>query len=113
MGSAEFGKEIKQLRLAREIKLREMAARVGISPAYMSRIESGRELPPKGERIVKIAEVLDVPVDDLLSLAGKIDPLIENYITQTPSIPEFLRKMRDSNISPKKLKRLFAELDKK
>ena len=113
MGSEEFGKEIKRLRLEKEIKLREMAERVGISPAYMSRIESGRELPPKGERVVKIAEVLGVSVDTLLSLAGKIDPKIKDYITQTPSMPEFLRKMKESNMSPEALEQLIAEMGKK
>ena len=53
-----FGESIRDLRLAQDFGLRETATKVGISPAYLSRIERGKEGPPWPEVIKKLAKVL-------------------------------------------------------
>jgi predicted transcriptional regulator len=46
-----FGETIRDLRVAQDFGLRETASKVGISPAYLSRIERGKERPPRPEVI--------------------------------------------------------------
>ena len=112
MGNEEFGQKIRELRIQKKISLRKMADMVGISPAYMSRIESGRELPPRGEHIVRMAEILEVPADELLMLAGKVDPSIQEYIRTTTSIPEFLRTAKEENLTSDEFRKLTDQIKK-
>ena len=46
MVDEKFGKRLKELRKAKNISLRKMAGMLGITPAYLSRIENGHEHPP-------------------------------------------------------------------
>ena len=41
----EFGRTVRKIRLAQNRGLRETASDIGISPAYLSRIERGKEPP--------------------------------------------------------------------
>ena len=41
-----FGRTVREQRLAKGYGLNELAERLGISPAYLSRIERGHEIRP-------------------------------------------------------------------
>jgi HTH-type transcriptional regulator, competence development regulator len=47
-----FGTLVRQERLAKGLTLRDMAKMIGVSPAYLSKIERG-EFPPPAEDKVK------------------------------------------------------------
>ena len=49
-----FGETIREIRQAQEMGLRAAASRLGILPAYLSRIERGRERPLKPELFKRI-----------------------------------------------------------
>ena len=53
-----FGDFIRQKREEAEIPLNDFARRIGISPAYWSRIERNMEKPPKDDLITKAAQQL-------------------------------------------------------
>jgi AcrR family transcriptional regulator/DNA-binding XRE family transcriptional regulator len=57
----EFGRRVRELRTARDLTLRALAARLDVSPATMSAIENGRT-GVSAQRIVRLAEELGVPV---------------------------------------------------
>lgn len=59
------GAAIRAARLARGLSLRALAARVGVSPATMSALETGRT-PLTVDRLGEVAQVLDVPAARLL-----------------------------------------------
>jgi transcriptional regulator with XRE-family HTH domain len=59
--------------------VRRVAARVGIEPTYLSKIERGTEPPPSEEKTVAIARDLAEDPDVLLGLAGKV-----RFRAQTP-----------------------------
>jgi AcrR family transcriptional regulator/transcriptional regulator with XRE-family HTH domain len=64
-----LGERIKRARLRRGLSQRELAASLGVSPATMSAVENGRTgVPPI--RLARIAELVDVAVDDLSPGAG-------------------------------------------
>src|SRR5262245_33468670 len=75
----------------RNLGLRAAAEHLGISPAYLSRIERGKERPPKPELIKKIARLLGGDADLLFRLGTSTDPDIAEYMNLVPNVPEFLR----------------------
>ena len=86
-----FGETIRDMRMAQEMGLRTAAERLGISPAYLSRVERGKERPPRPDLVKRMATLLGGDPDMLFRLAESTDPDLADYIHQTPSVPEFLR----------------------
>ena len=87
----QFGETIREMREAQALGLRVAAERLGISPAYLSRIERGKERPPKPELVKKLARLLGGDADLLFRLAASTDPDIAEYMNLVPNVPEFLR----------------------
>ena len=69
-----FGSYVRKKREEADIKLTDFAHRLEISPAYWSRIENGKENPPKDELIEKAAKILGIPADQLFSEAARLPP---------------------------------------
>lgn len=65
------------------------------SPGYISDIEKGRVPPPSEKVIVKIAAVLGLDQQALLSAAGKMDPDLSAYLLKEPGAANFVRMARD------------------
>jgi transcriptional regulator with XRE-family HTH domain len=86
-----FGDAIREMREAQSLGLRVAAERLSISPAYLSRIERGRERPPKPELVKRIARLLGGDADLLFRLAQSTDPDIAEFLNVVPNVPEFLR----------------------
>lgn len=89
--AGHFGQTVRELREAQGLGLREAAEQLGISPTYLSRIERGRERPPKPEVISRIAALLGSDRDLLFRLAESTDPSLADYIHEVPNVSEFLR----------------------
>lgn len=96
-----FGEHIRQARETlhagdRSFSLRQVAARVGIEPAYLSKIERGVFPPPSEDVIVKLADVLGEDKDVLLALAGKLSSDLQHIIMQRPRLfAELLRQLKE------------------
>ena len=69
MGIAEA---VRQLREQRRLTKAELAARCGLAPSYLSRLESGDYKSPTVSTLVTIADGLDVDPRELLVLAGYV-----------------------------------------
>lgn len=97
-----FGDHIRKAREAlqagdRTFSLRHVAARIGIEPAYLSKIERGVFPPPSEEVIVKLSEVLGEDPDVLLALAGKLSSDLQQIIMQRPKLfADLLRQLREA-----------------
>ncbi len=66
-----LGRTIKAARHAKDLTAYEVAHRTGVvHRATIQRIESGEITRPRPETLQKLAQVLDLDIDDLLSLAG-------------------------------------------
>ena len=71
------------------------AARVGIEPTYLSKLERGELAPPSEETTRKIAEDLGEDPDMLLALAGKVSGDLQAIIRRRPKLfAELLRELR-------------------
>jgi transcriptional regulator with XRE-family HTH domain len=60
-----MGERLRAARLARNLTLRELAQRLGVSPSMISQIETGRA-SPSVSTLYSIASELDVSLDELL-----------------------------------------------
>ena len=99
----KFGETIRQLREAQNLGLRETAAMVDISPAYLSRIERGKEHPPKPEIIKALAKVLAADPDVLFRLCPSTDPDVVALLKEKPKVMELVRLVMSKELSDEEL----------
>jgi len=117
-GNPAFGSYIRKLREKRKLtdpsfSLRRFAETIGISPTFLSKIETGELDPPAPARIKKMAELLEVNADDLLILADKFDPELKEIIKDQPkAMADFLRTARDVNLSEEGLRKITEQIRK-
>ena len=77
-----LGVKLRALRQERELGLKELARKAGLSVSYLSEIEQGKKYP-KPDKIVDLSVALGVPYDDLVSLRvdkglGAVKEVIES-----------------------------------
>ena len=77
-----FGTYVRTKREEVGMTLTEFARQLEISPAYWSRIETGRENPPKDELIEKAAVILGVSEDDLFIEASRLPPDMQEEVAE-------------------------------
>jgi transcriptional regulator with XRE-family HTH domain len=73
----DFGKYVRSLREDRGLSLRSAGAKAGVSSSYLAQIEHGRRRPPGPDILKRLAPVYDVPVRDLMRVAGYLEEAIE------------------------------------
>ena len=79
----------------RRYSVRQVAARVGIEPAYLSKIEREEVSPPSEATIRKLAAELDEDPDLLLAMAGKVSADLQAIIRERPKLfAELLRQLK-------------------
>lgn len=103
-----FGETIRDLRVAQDLGLRETAGKVGISPAYLSRIERCKERPPRPEVIKDLAKLLAADPDVLFRLSSTTDPEVINYLHDLPQAINLLRFLKESNFSSEEIDQLIT-----
>jgi transcriptional regulator with XRE-family HTH domain len=90
---AEFGRRVRRRRQELDIGLRELARRVGLSPAYLSMVERGELPPPAEEKVVSLARELKFDADALLASAGRVaDEVSELVRAHADELPELIRR---------------------
>jgi HTH-type transcriptional regulator, competence development regulator len=91
-GRKSFGALVRREREARELGLREMAKKIGVSPTYLSKVERDEFPPPAEDKVRKIAEIIGRDADELLALAGRVASDLTDIIRQRPrEMADFLR----------------------
>jgi len=95
MAGEKFGAFVRREREAREIGLREMAKKVGISPTYLSKIERDEFPPPAENKVKSIAKIIGCDIDDLLARGGRVSTDISDIIKRHPvELAALLRTIR-------------------
>ncbi|MCG7874767.1 MAG: helix-turn-helix domain-containing protein [Candidatus Thiodiazotropha taylori] len=102
----DFGETVRDLRVAQDLGLRETATKVGISPAYLSRIERGKERPPRPEVIRELAKVLAADPDVLFRLSSSTDPELAELINDQPELSQLLRTIKELKLSANEIEQL-------
>lgn len=97
-----FGDTVREVRERlrgddRRYSLRQVAGRVGIEPAYLSKIERGETAPPSEATTRRLAEELDQDPDVFLALAGKVSRDLQDIIRKRPELfAELIRQLKDA-----------------
>jgi transcriptional regulator with XRE-family HTH domain len=81
----------------RQFSVRQVAARVCIEPAYLSKIERGDVAPPSEKTIRKLAEELKLDSDVLLAMAGKVSQDLQAVIRERPKLfADLIRQLKET-----------------
>ncbi len=109
-----FGDYIRTQREARRrndrgFSVRQVAARIGIEPSYLSKIERGEQRPPSEATIVKLAGDLGEDSDALLAMAGKVSGDLQEVIRLRPRLfADLIRELK--NMPDQAVLRLVREV---
>ena len=96
----KFGAFIRRHREAKDIGLREMASKIGISPTYLSQVERDNVEPPTEERVRVIAKIIECDPDYLLAQAGRNAADISDIIKRYPiELSANLRSLTSDDIA--------------
>lgn len=109
-----FGERVQHARKARKLKLREAAGKLGISPAYLSRIENNKEERSPAEKVIKaMATLYKEDFDELMRLARRVTEDFKNMISDDPKLPEFLRRVQRENLTGDELLKMLDKEKKR
>jgi transcriptional regulator with XRE-family HTH domain len=76
--------------------VRQVAARIGVQPSYLSKVERGDVGPPSENTIVRLAEELGEDADVMLALAGKVSSDLLEVIRKRPRLfADLIRELKD------------------
>lgn len=100
-----FGLKLKEIRQERHLSHQDLREKTGLSLSYLSEIESGKKYP-KGDKIILLAQALEVSYDDLVSLQvpPKLQPVV-NFI-QSDLFKAF--PLEQFGVNPQKLVEIIS-----
>lgn len=81
----------------RRYSLRQVAQRIGVEPAYLSKIERGELQPPSEAATLRLAEDLGEDPDVLLAMAGKVSSDLQQIIRRRPRLfADLIRQLKQA-----------------
>lgn len=95
-----FGGYVRSVRERRRrddpaFSVRQVARRIDVEPAYLSKIERGQTPPPSERTIRRLAEELGEDADVLLAMAGKVSRDLQEIVRRRPRLfADLLRQLR-------------------
>lgn len=117
----EFGQQLKNIRIKKDVSLRKLAEALGVSAPYLSDVERGQRKPLSGEHLNKVAEILKLTEEERQSL---FDAAAENrgeivasdvilYAGKVKTVSAALRKARELNLGDEEWLQIIEEMEKK
>ena len=80
----------------RQYSLRQVAIRIGIEPAYLSKVEREEVAPPSEATICRLAEDLGEDPDILLAMGGKVSSDLQEIIRKRPKLfADLIRELKE------------------
>jgi len=98
-----------RLRMRPALSLRKLAERLGIAPAYLSKIENNLDRPPSAKVVEKMAEILNLEKVKLLQMADRVPSNWNDAFKENHRAPDFLRVAMKSGLSPEELEKLIKD----
>ena len=97
-----FGPTVREIRERlrrddRRFSVRQVAQRVGIEPAYLSKVERAEVAPPSEATTVRLARELGQDPDVMLALAGKVSSDLQEIIRKRPRLfADLIRQLKEA-----------------
>lgn len=113
-----FGKAVRHLRARKGVSQKEMAAALGVTPAYLSALEHGRRGVPSFDFLQRVAGYFNViwdEAEELLRLAHISDPrVVVDTAGLPPEYTAFANRLAVEirDLSPETVRRLAGVLEK-
>lgn len=105
-----FGSKVRDARLAKKITLRELARRIEKAPSYVNDIEYDRRVP--SEVVVRqLSDELDLDVDVMLALAGRVGEGAEEYLRSEPTAGVLFRRVAQEQLDEEALQELLSKVE--
>lgn len=80
----------------RSYSLRQVAQRIGVEPAYLSKIERDQVAPPSEATTRKLAAELGEDADILLAMSDKVSTDLKEIILKRPALfAELIRELKN------------------
>lgn len=98
-GFGDYVRTVRETRAQKDprFSLRQVAARIDVEPAYLSKVERGLVSPPSEATILRLAADLGEDPDMLLALAGKVSSDLQRIILRRPKqFAELIRQLKDA-----------------
>lgn len=103
-----IGSTLKLLRLASGMGLRDLARRLGVSGAYLSRVENGIDPAPTISRLEAMAREFAIPPTLLIDLAHQAGPVIMDYVGGVPEAASVFLQIAHKNLDAAALAKVRA-----
>lgn len=107
-----FGATLRMLRVDAGFGLSELARKVGVSPAYLSRVEHGHDAVPTPDRIVAIARALELPPLVLLEIAQGAGAALASYLERVPEASALFLEMASRELGAADVARIKDFVDR-
>lgn len=101
-GATPFGAYVRSSRERQRqqdaaFSVRQVARRINVEPAYLSKIERGQAPPPSERTIRRLAVELGEDADVLLAMAGKVSRDLQDIVLRRPRLfADLLRQLREA-----------------
>jgi transcriptional regulator with XRE-family HTH domain len=111
-----FGEKMRELRAARGLQLKDMAAGLGVSPAYLSALEHGKRGRPNRRFVHRICQFLGVIWDEAEALQRLADLSHPRVVVDTsglsPQATEFANLLAEkiTELPEDAIQRMMAEV---
>ncbi|MBT9554732.1 MAG: helix-turn-helix transcriptional regulator [Myxococcales bacterium] len=101
------------LRLEAGLSLRELGTRLGVSSAYLSRVEHGRDPPPTLDRLAAFADAVGLPRPSVFELVRGTDATLSTFFRENPAARAFVLELARLDPSADDLAALRALMDER
>ena len=114
-----FGRRLRELRRARGVRLKDMAASLGVSAAYLSALEHGHRGRPAGGLVQQVSAYFNLAWDDVDELKRLADISHPRVVVDTsgldPLATELANRLAENidRLDAATLKKLLALLGEK
>ena len=81
-----LGHEVRRLRQDLGLRQRDLAVRISVTSGFLSQLENGLCSPPSDAKLQLLADVLEVDLDHLCSLAGRIPSDVTDLLKTYPHL---------------------------
>lgn len=109
MADKTLGDVVRDARAALDMRLRELARRLNVTPSYVSDIENNRRVPSE-DVLGRIAIELKIPLDDLVARAGRIGIDAERYLRDTPVATTLFRRISEEKLTEDEIGDLMSRI---
>lgn len=110
MADKTLGNVVREGRAALDLRLRELARRLEVTPSYVSDIENDRRTPSE-DVLRKISVELNLPLEDLVARAGRIGSGTERYLREMPAATTLFRRISEENLTEDELRDLMNRVE--